>query len=66
MKFNNYEWQLYVNYGTGYEYETTEDTFEMYKVNKKAYQENCKYPQRWKVKRIVKSKDVNKEESTNA
>lgn len=42
-----YGWKLYVNYGHGWEYETFEETFEGFKVNKKAYLENCPYPQRW-------------------
>jgi hypothetical protein len=42
-----YGWKLYVNYGSGWEYEQFEATREGYKVNKKAYQENCSYPQKW-------------------
>ena len=42
-----YGWKLYVNYGGGWEYETFEETRESYKENKKAYAENCAYPQRW-------------------
>ena len=41
-------WQCYVNYGEGFELETTESTFNEYKVNKKAYKENCQYPHYWK------------------
>lgn len=41
-------WRLYVNYGQGWEHETTEETYSAYKENRKAYIENCKYPQRWK------------------
>jgi len=37
-------WRFYVNYGQGWEYETTEYTREMMKINKKAYLENCGYP----------------------
>lgn len=40
-------WKLFVNYGQGWEEETTEDTKEMYLTNKKAYRENCNYPQKW-------------------
>ena len=49
MKVNKYiyGWKLYVNYGSGWEYEIFEDTREMYRANRKAYRENCKYPQRW-------------------
>ena len=42
-----YGWKLYVNYGCGWEYETFEETYSGYKVNRKAYQENCNYPQKW-------------------
>jgi hypothetical protein len=42
-----YGWKLYVNYGQGWEYETFEDTFKGYKENRKAYRENCPYPQKW-------------------
>lgn len=42
-----YGWKLYVNYGQGWEYETFENTFKGYKENRKAYREECRYPQRW-------------------
>ena len=42
-----YGWKLYVNYGYGWEYEIFEDTFKGYKENKRLYQENCEYSQRW-------------------
>lgn len=42
-----YGWKLYVNYGQGWEYEIFEETFKGYKENKKAYAENCTYPQKW-------------------
>jgi hypothetical protein len=42
-----YGWKLHVNYGQGWEYETFEATLAAYRVNRKAYQENCHYPQRW-------------------
>lgn len=44
-----YGWKLYVNYGygDGWEYETFECTRADYKANRKAYRENCPYPQRW-------------------
>jgi hypothetical protein len=41
-------WRLYVNYGQGWELETTENSFQAYKENRKAYRENCTYPQKWK------------------
>lgn len=41
-------WQLFVNYGNGWEHETTEDTREGYKENRRLYRENCSYPQKWK------------------
>ena len=41
-------WKLFVDYGDGWEHETTEVTFEAMKENRKAYRENCSYPQRWK------------------
>lgn len=49
MKVNKYlyGWKLYVNYGYGWEYECFEETFAMYKVNRKTYRENCQYPQKW-------------------
>ncbi len=44
-----YGWKLYVNYGygDGWEYETFETTYKGYRENKKAYAENCSYPQKW-------------------
>jgi len=44
-----YGWKLYVNYGygDGWEYETFEETRAGYQENRKAYRENCQYPQRW-------------------
>ena len=42
-----YGWKLYVNYGSGWEYETFEATFKEYKENRKAYRDNCPYPQKW-------------------
>lgn len=37
-------WRFFVNYGAGWEYETTELTREGMKENRKAYNENCRYP----------------------
>ncbi len=42
-----YGWKLYVYYGNSWEYETFEETRAGYKENRKAYAENCTYPQRW-------------------
>ena len=42
-----YGWKLYVNYGAGWEYEQFEPERKGYLVNKKAYQEDCPYPQKW-------------------
>ncbi len=42
-----YGWKLYVNYGQGWEYECFETTREEYIENKKAYREDCPYPQKW-------------------
>ena len=49
MKTNKwlYGWKLYVDYGGGWEYETFETTWAGYKANRKAYRENCNYPQKW-------------------
>ena len=49
MKTNKwlYGWKLYVDYGSGWEYETFEPTWKEFKINRKAYQENCPYPQKW-------------------
>ena len=42
-----YGWKLYVNYGNGWEYEIFETTFKGYRENRKLYQQNCDYPQKW-------------------
>lgn len=50
MEKNNkylYGWKLYVNYGQGWEYEIFEETYKGYRENRRLYQENCIYPQRW-------------------
>ena len=41
-------WRLFINYGQGWEHETTETTIAAYRENRWAYRENCAYPQRWK------------------
>jgi hypothetical protein len=51
-------WKLYVNYGQGWEHETTEVTRKDYQENRKAYRENCGYPQRWKLARERKGEKV--------
>lgn len=42
-----YGWKLYVNYGQGWEYEIFEELYLDYLVNRKAYRDNCPYPQKW-------------------
>lgn len=42
-----YGWKLYVNYGSGWEYESFEPTRKEFIENRKAYRENCAYPQKW-------------------
>lgn len=49
----SYVWRLWVNYGQGWEHETDELTYQNYKVNRKAYKENCSYPQRWTNARVL-------------
>jgi hypothetical protein len=44
-------WILYVDYSQGWEFETQELTHKAYKENRKAYIENCIYPQKWIKKR---------------
>lgn len=39
-------WEFHVNYGQGWEHETTETTRAAMLVNRKAYRENCVYPVR--------------------
>jgi len=46
-------WELRVNYGQGWEYETAYYTLAEAKENQKAYLENCRYPVQI-VKRRVK------------
>ena len=61
MKINKYlyGWKLYVNYGQGWEYEIFEDTRKGYLENKKAYQENCDYPQKWSRAREINLDYIN-------
>jgi hypothetical protein len=37
-------WRFFVDYGSGWEYETTGYTLQDMKRNRRAYQENCSYP----------------------
>lgn len=39
-------WRFYVNYGKGWEYETTEETRAAMVENRRLYRENCPYPLR--------------------
>ena len=43
-------WHIYVNYGQGWEHESTELTRKEMQENRKAYRENCAYP--IKVKKV--------------
>lgn len=55
MKKNKYSyiWRLWIDYGQGWEHELDELTKDEYKVNRKAYRENCPYPQKWTRARIL-------------
>jgi hypothetical protein len=46
MKQNKYlyGWKLFVNYGSGWEYEVFESTFNEIRKRVKEYKENCLYP----------------------
>lgn len=46
-----YGWKLYINYGQGWEYETFETTYKEFKINRRAYRNNCCYPKRWSLGR---------------
>ena len=47
------EWQLWINYGQGWEHEISEDTGAELKVRRQEYRDNCpEYPTRVKVKRV--------------
>jgi len=40
-------WQLHINYGQGWEHETTEDSWQAAKAQSRCYAENCpQYPRR--------------------
>ena len=46
-------WQLHINYGQGWEHETTEDSWKTAKEQAKCYAENCpQYP-----RKIVKRRE---------
>ncbi len=55
-----YGWKLYVNYGSGWEYEQFETNRQAYQENKKAYRENCNYPQKWTRGRELNTEGINK------
>lgn len=38
---------MITNSRQGWEYEIFEETYQGYKENRKAYRQNCDYPQRW-------------------
>lgn len=42
-----YGWRLSVDYGQGWEEEVFETDHKSYIENKRLYQENCPYPQKW-------------------
>lgn len=47
------EWQLWINYGQGFEHETSEETFTDVKNQSKCYAENCpQYARKIKFKRV--------------
>lgn len=49
MKVNKflYVWKLWVNYGQGWEHETTETTRKAFLENRRIYRQECRYPQKW-------------------
>lgn len=52
-----YGWKLYVDYGDGWgEYEVFEGTYTGYMENKRAYANNCSYPQKWTKGRVPNPK----------
>jgi hypothetical protein len=55
-----YGWKLYVDYGQGWKFETFEDTITGYRKNKKAYRENCLYPQKWVKGRALNDQNTRK------
>lgn len=51
-------WQMWVNYGSGWEHETTEDSRAEAKAQQKCYRENCpEYPTR--IKKVREPKEIN-------
>jgi hypothetical protein len=47
------EYRLYVNYGQGWEHETTENTFAELKAQQKCYRDNCpQYPTQRRIVRV--------------
>lgn len=54
-----YGYKLYVDYGQGWTYEQFDETRTQFKENRKAYRENCPYPQKW-----VRGRELNPEWET--
>lgn len=53
------EYQIHVNYGHGYEYETCEDTLKEARAQLKTYRENCpEYHAKIVKKRVQKGSDT--------
>lgn len=48
-----YGWKLFVNYGNGPEYEYFAENKDMYREQKKIYETNCTYPQKWSRGRLL-------------
>jgi len=47
------EFRLFVNYGQGWEHETTESTHKEIRERVREYRENCpEYPVKWKMARV--------------
>jgi hypothetical protein len=47
------EWQLWINYGRGWEHEISEDSSKEIRERAKEYRENCpEYPRQIKCKRV--------------
>jgi hypothetical protein len=47
------EWQLWINYGQGWEHEISEESFREARERRKEYSENCpEYPTRIKLARV--------------
>ena len=47
------EYRLYVNYGQGWEHETTEESYRELREQQRCYRENCpEYPTKLVIKRV--------------